>query len=80
MNKQIEIEFLDLTWIVDVEYNQGFYNGDPRDSVESQLINWSIDSVYYNNGWNEFSSDTVKELSLKHYKELRAQLIQEIGE
>lgn len=80
MNKQIEIEFLDLTWIVDVEYSKSFDNGDPRDYVESQLINWSIDSVYYNNGWSEFSTDTVKELSLKHYKELRAQLIQEIGE
>ena len=80
MNKQIEIEFLDLTWIVEVEYSKSFDNGDPRDYVESQLINWCVDSVYYNNGWSEFSADTVKELSLKHYKELRLQLIDEIGE
>lgn len=78
MHKQIEIELLDLNWIVDVEYLKSFDNGDPRDYFESQLINWCVDSVYYNNGWSEFSKDTVKELSLKHRKEIRAELLNHI--
>lgn len=78
MHKQIEIELLDLTWIVEVEYTQGYDNGDPRDYVESQLFSWSIESIHYNNGWNDFSSDTVKELSLKHRKQIRAELLNHI--
>lgn len=76
----IELEFLDLTWMVDVEMIEGFDNGDPRDYIESRLVNWSVDSIFYNNGWSEFSADTVKQLTLKHYKELREQILIEVLE
>lgn len=73
--KQIEIELFGLDWILDVEYTRGFNNGDPRDEIEPQLISWSIDCVYYDNGSYEFSADTVNELKLAHYKELRAEIL-----
>ena len=73
--KQIQIELCGLDWVLDVEYTRGFNNGDPRDEVEPQIISWSIDCIYYDNGSYEFSASTVNELKLAHFKELRAEIL-----
>ena len=76
--KQVQIELFGLDWILDVEFTRGFNNGDPRDEVEPQIISWSIDCIYYDNGAFEFSANTVNELKMAHYKEIRAEILPEI--
>ena len=73
--KQVQFELCGFDWVVDVEYTRGFDNGDPRDEIEPQIITWSIDCIYYDEGAFEFSSSTVNELKLAHYKELRAEIL-----
>lgn len=75
IEKQISVQYCGFDWVIDVEYLTGFNNGDPRDEIEPQLLSWSIDCIYYDNGSYEFSTSTVKELKFWHQKEIREQII-----
>ena len=75
IEKQIEIEICGFDWVIDVEYTRGFNNGDPRDEIEPQLLSWSIDCIYYDEGACEFSASTVNELKLAHYSEIRPEIL-----
>lgn len=74
IEKQINIECCGFVWFIDVEYYTGYQNGDPRDEIEPQLINWSIDCVFYDDGSYQFSASTVNELKMAHYKAIREEI------
>jgi hypothetical protein len=68
--KCIEMDILDLTWIVEVEYYPGNGSSDPQVEDEMIIYNFYVNQVLYDNGWHEFDPDTVQDLAKKHHSDI----------